>query len=492
MAGLLRHAWRYSLGGVLGTLASLISFPVLTRLLSVEDYGLMSTVALALALVVAVGKLGMQKAAVRFYAAASATDTAQEIRRFAATLVVGMLGIGAAVTLVWVLALLASPAAWFAQAGLRWLLLLSAPLVWVRVGESAYTSLLYAQERSGTLTIYNVARRCAVLVVVIGALLLFPPSASVFFLASLAAEALALAAFAWAVARQTPFRPSELSPSLLRAMALFSVPMIGTELAWLLLSMGDRYVILHLLGAEAVGIYSASYNLCDYIKIASITALSTAAVPAYMRVWERQGREATERFIVDYGRLHFAAAFGLGALVSACAAPLITILASSKYVAGAVIVPWLMLGMALESFAVIATAGSMLRKRTSVLLLITVACAVLNLGLNYLLVPPLGLVGSALATLIAFGALVLLNIYLGRHELRVALPLRTLLPGLLAFGASIAVAWRVDTGHPLADIVLRSAVVLALYVPAMWFSDPLLRQQVRQRLPALVDRLRRR
>jgi O-antigen/teichoic acid export membrane protein len=53
MASFFRSAWRYSLGGVLGTVASLISFPVLTRLLSVEDYGLMSTVAVALAIVVA-------------------------------------------------------------------------------------------------------------------------------------------------------------------------------------------------------------------------------------------------------------------------------------------------------------------------------------------------------------------------------------------------------------------------------------------------------
>jgi O-antigen/teichoic acid export membrane protein len=492
MASFLRHAWRYSLGGVLGTVASLISFPVLTRLLSVEDYGLMSTVAVALAIVVALGKLGLQKAAVRFYAAASASNVQQDVIRFCGTLVWGMLTIGALATIVWLLALLVVPAAWLGEPGMRMLLLLSAPLVWVRVGDSAYYNLLYAQERSGLLTIYYVGKRYAVLVMVVGALLLWPPSAGVFFLASLAAEGLALAAIAIAVAQRLSFRPSDLSLPLLRSMVTFGAPMVGAELAWLLLSMGDRYVILHLLGAEAVGAYSASYNMCDVVKMATMAALSVAAVPVYMRTWERDGREATERFIAGYARVHFAAAFFIGALVSASAAPLITILASAKYVAGAVIVPLLMLSLALESFVAIANAGAMLRKRTGVLLLCTLVCALLSFGLNLALVPVFGLVGSALANLTAFSTLVAANIWLGRRELRIVLPWRTILPGVLLFGAAVALAWQVSTGYLLADIAVRSVLVVVLILPGLWLADSGLRQELRKRWPQWRARLWRR
>jgi O-antigen/teichoic acid export membrane protein len=492
MAGIFRHAWRYSLGGVLGTIASLISFPVLTRLLSVEDYGLMSTVVLALAIVVTLGKLGLQKAAVRFYAAASASALPQHVLQFSGTLIFGMLGLGAAAMFIWLLILLAVPASWLGEPGMRTLLLLSAPLVWVRVGDSAYSNLLYAQERSGLLTVYNVGKRYAVLVLVIGALLVWAPNARVFFLASLAAEGAALAAIAIAVAQRVSFRPSDVSLPLLRAMVAFGTPMVGAELAWLLLSMGDRYVIHHLLGAESVGVYSASYNMCDVIKLATLAALSTAAVPAYMRTWEQQGREATERFIAGYARVHFAAAFFIGALVSASAAPLITILASAKYVAGAAIVPWLMLSLSLESFVAIANAGAMLRKRTGVVLVFTLVCALLSFGLNLVLVPVLGLVGSALSNLAAFSALVAANIVLGRHQLRIVLPWRTLLPGVLLFGASVALAWQLSTGFLVADIALRSALVALLILPGLWLSDATLRQELRARWPQWRARLRRR
>jgi O-antigen/teichoic acid export membrane protein len=492
MASFFRHAWRYSLGGVLGTVASLISFPLLTRLLSVEDYGLMSTVVLALAIAVTLGKLGLQKAAVRFYAAASASALAEEVRRFSSTLIYGMLGLGAVAMVVWLVLLALLPPAWLGEAGMRLLLLISAPLVLVRVGDSAYSNLLYAQERSGTLTIYNVAKRYAVLSIVIGALLLFQPNAIVFFLASIAAEGLALAGIAMVVAHRVPFGPRDVSMPLLRSMVAFGTPMVGAELAWLLLSMGDRYVIHHLLGAEAVGVYSASYNMCDVIKLATLAALSAAAVPAYMRTWEQQGREATERFIAGYARVHFAAAFFIGALVSASAAPLITILASAKYVAGAAIVPWLMLSLSLESFVAIANAGAMLRKRTGVLLACTLVCALLSFGLNLLLVPVLGLVGSALSNLAAFSALVAANIVLGRHQLRILLPWRTLLPGVLLFAASVALAWRLSTGFLVADIALRSALVATLILPGLWLSDTTLRQELRARWPQWRARLWRR
>ncbi len=491
MPGLFRHTWRYSLSGILSTLASLVSFPILTRLLSVEDYGLMSTVALVLSLLVALGKLGMQKAAVRFFNEARSAQHAGSQNRFVATLIYGMLGLGALTMVLWIAAVLVVPESWLGATGMKTLLLLSSALILIRVGDSAFSNLLYAQERSGVLSVYNVAKRYTVLVVVVGALLVFPPNASAFFAASVVAETLAMLAIAGVVTRSMSIWPGDVSASLFRSMAAYGLPMVGMEMAWLLLSMGDRYVINHLLGAEAVGIYSASYNLCDYIKAATLTALSTAAVPMYMRIWEQQGRAATEGFFEGYARAHFATAFLIGALVTASAAPLITILASAKYVQGAMVVPWLMLGLALESYVAIATAGLMLKKRTSVLFYLAGAAAVLNLGLNFALIPVLGVTGSAVSTLIAFAALLGCALLAGRRELRVHMPLPTLMIGLAGFALSSWAALRVSTGHPLIDLLVRSAVVVALYAPLMWFGDGALRQDLQKQLPALWTRMRR-
>ena len=67
LKSLLVHVSNYTTASVLVTLASVISFPILTRLLSVEEYGVMNLVATALALLVGIGKLGLQHSALRYY-----------------------------------------------------------------------------------------------------------------------------------------------------------------------------------------------------------------------------------------------------------------------------------------------------------------------------------------------------------------------------------------------------------------------------------------
>lgn len=488
MAGLLRHAWRYSLGGTLTTLASVISFPLLTRLLSVDEYGLMNTVGLALTLLVAIGKLGLQKAAVRFYHEAKARlpEDPGALSRLASTLIFGVLGLGALITLAWMALVAEAPVSWLGDPRLRALLLLSAVLVVIRVVDSAFGNLMYAEERSGELASITVGKRYLSLILVIGTLWLLGGGASHFFVATIAAEGIGVAVMGAVALRTLSASPQRFSRPLFGKMVMFGLPMVGVEIAWGLLSLGDRYVIQRLLGAEAVGVYSASYNMCDYVKQATMAAIAMAAVPMYMRIWEQEGRAQTERFLGGYARWHFAASLLIGALVTACAEPLITILASAKYVAGTVVVPWIMLGLAFESYLTIATAGLMLTKRTSLMFWFAAAAAVLNLALNFVLIPWLGLVGSALATLLAFGALLVCALVSGRAMLHVPVPLRTLVLGMLGFAGTAAIAMRIESGHPLADLLVRGTIVALLYVPWMWFTDPPLRAALRERVAPLI------
>ena len=51
------------------------------------------------------------------------------------------------------------------------------------------------------------------------------------------------------------------------------------EFSGRILSMGDRYLIQNILGADSVGVYSAAYNLCDYIRSILLGSLVAAAQP---------------------------------------------------------------------------------------------------------------------------------------------------------------------------------------------------------------------
>ena len=84
---LLMHLKNYSLGSILVTGAGLISFPIFTRLLSTDEYGLLSLIAVTITFLVAIGKLGLQNPIVRFYSDAESEKDGWNLDKFYATVV---------------------------------------------------------------------------------------------------------------------------------------------------------------------------------------------------------------------------------------------------------------------------------------------------------------------------------------------------------------------------------------------------------------------
>jgi O-antigen/teichoic acid export membrane protein len=460
---LLRHASNYTLGNGLLIAAGLVSFPILTRLLSVDEYGLMSLVATALSLLVGVGKLGMQHATLRFHSEIQAGKRSVGSQAFIATVVYGMGAIGLATTLGWALISQVVPAAWWNDPRVQPLMLLTAVLIFVRVMDSAFVNQLRAQERSGTLMIYSVVRRYVALALMLFVMFQVAGNVWGFYAATIAGEVLATAAMAvWLYRRAVP-RPADFSSPLFRAMLAFGIPMIGYELSSIVLSMGDRYIIQSLLGAEPLGVYSAAYNMCDYIKSMLFGSLVAAAQPMYMRYWEQEGAGTTTEFLSRFLRLYVMAAMLVVGGLAAIGAELLGFLASAKYREGAEVIPYVVAAMALESVLVITGAGLYLQKRSKTIMLLVLLTAVMNLGLNYLLIPRLGILGAGASMLISYTCLMLAGATLGRRSLRLALPLGA----LFKFGG-IAVAMyllvtRIDLHSDLATMLARMAAGLLLY-----------------------------
>ena len=80
-------------------------------------------------------------------------------------------------------------------------------------------------------------------------------------------------------------------------------------------------------------------------------------------------------------------------------------------------------------------------KKTSIVAIGTTGCALLNIGLNWLMIPKWGMYGAAIATALSYFALFAAH-YIIVHclkGLKFHMKLAAFLPGLLAVGACIAV-----------------------------------------------------
>src|SRR5262249_13956165 len=132
-------------------------------------------------------------------------------------------------------------------------------------------------------------------------------------------------------------------------------------------------------------------------------------------------------------------------------------------------------------------AGLFIHRKTRTIMSIVLSCAVLNIVLNLILVPRIGIIGAAIATLVCYVAAALSLAIAGRNFLVVAIPWRTLgRAGIVSVVMYLALI-RLYPGHRFVTIGVRVALGAALYGSLMGIVD----EDARALGLAVLARLRR-
>lgn len=483
------QASHYSLVSIFATVAGLVSFPLFTRIFSLEEYGLMNLVAATVSLSVAFGKVGIQHSIVRYHSEITAGKSAYSLPQLYSTTLLGMAGSALVVVVVVVTFARTESAHTFGDPRLRTLLVLASVLVVAQVLESALVNVLRAEQQTAFLMRYQVAKKYLTLGFTFLAVLVVARSLEAFYSASGVAEAAAVAGLGWALfGRGQRPRPSAtaFSAPLYRELLGFGIPMmVGYELSGIVLSIGDRYVIEGLLGEAPLGLYGAAYNLCQYVHAILIASIGQAIMPMYMQMWDRRGAKETAVFLSDTLRKYVLLGAPVVAGLAAVGPELLPTLASERYVSASAVLPWVIAGMVVDGTTSMVGAGLFIHRKTRTIMSIVLGCAALNIAMNLVLVPSVGILGSAIATLVSYACAVLLMATSARRLLRVELPWATLArAGLASIAMYAAVRW-LYPGHRLVTIAMRVAVAVPLYAGAMAAMDRDARALVRAALERL-------
>jgi O-antigen/teichoic acid export membrane protein len=391
---------------VLLIVAGLISMPITTRLLSKEEYKLLSLAFATVAILAIAGTLGFCEATVRLYGEHRA-EGAGQLRDLCDTMLGGSL---AASVLVAVAAF--AVAQWIDAAGqspyarcLRW----GSVLVVIRVLSGVVNQIYRAQERAGAYAAIQVGAHYGTVAVALALLLLAERSAAVVIIATVMVETVVMAiALAALVARAVVSPPRPAAPVITAATA-YGLPLALAAAVRLLLDYGDRFLIERFLGLGAVGSYSVPYDLAQRVADALIAPVALAVPPVLFRRWGDDGREATSQFASRIFTYAVAVMIPVAALYVVVNQDLIVLLASERYRDSAMLTPLLLPGVLAGSLNFIVIAGLTIEKNTSALALNVCGAGVLNLALNLLFIPWWHLSGAALATSLAYGALLMAN-----------------------------------------------------------------------------------
>lgn len=203
--------------------------------------------------------------------------------------------------------------------------------------------------------------------------------------------------------------------SLTSGMAKYSFPLVVVNLAAWILSLSDRYILEFFRGAKEVGIYSASYGVSEKSILLLATLFMLASGPIGINIWEKEGRERSQEFASKLTRYYLIICLPAVVGLSVLAKPLIGILTAQEYHEGYRIIPLVALGAFFLGLQHRFQVGPVFYKRTDFIMFSIIAAGLLNLGLNFLLVPRYGYLAAALTTLISYVFLLLLMIVTSRR-----------------------------------------------------------------------------
>jgi O-antigen/teichoic acid export membrane protein len=456
LARLASDSGLYVLGNVMRRSLSVVTMPVFTRYLSTSGYGVLAIVGTIQNMLEVFYELGVGSAATRsFY------DSKEEGPRrvLFGTLLVFSVGATTALT---VLLLALGPWLWaMAQSEIPFYPYLGLTILTVFVGNIAVLPRALFRVLNQVPTFFKLSLAQAVLTA----------GLAVAFVVWLDLGPLGpvLATFAGAVVffavYATYLRPHvqlAFRPEIVRQSLAFGAPEIPLRWGRWALRTADRLILQRFASLAAVGIYSVGSSVSKMGFDLVANGIHWALVPFFYSTATEESDGRSRRLfarIATYNLL-ILVALGLGTLVFG--RDLIHLLASAKYAEAERVMPLIVAASVLEASFYIPSKGLYLMRRTGLLLPLFLVPALLNVGLNLVLVPAMGMMGAAWSALIGYSVMITASLIVSQRVYHIPYEYgrlaRVLLAGPLVWGVTLALP---DVGLAL-GLALKT-LALALY-----------------------------
>jgi O-antigen/teichoic acid export membrane protein len=235
----------------------------------------------------------------------------------------------------------------------------------------------------------------------------------------------------WIVLRRCwSWKKSWLNWQYLSAAIVLCVPLIPHSLSIWALNVSDRWILGHFVPLSDIGIYNLAYTLGMVVHFFGM-GFNMAFTPLYFE------HSQSEHFRLRLPKLlgGYLAIITWVTLGTSMTAPdILRVMTQPSFYGAAMLVPWIaasnwfVVGIYHQCMVVLEN-----YKRTKYVILLTGPAAVLNICLNWLLVPLYGVWAAAINTLIAYVLMAVLSLYISRKMDKLPFP-------WLAIGQMVLVA----------------------------------------------------
>jgi len=382
---------------IVPTIVGLISLPIFTHLFLPADYGnytlVVSTVSI---LCIIVGWLSM--AIIRYYQNSKDNNKLSEF--YGNVIILLILSIAAVVFLYFItllyLRVKISPQLWD-------LFLLGIPLFIFSASCQTLLQFLRASRQINYYTIFSASISLATFCIGLVFVMLLKVGVNGLILGLMLSNIIILPFLLVVELKDiVPLNFRNFSIKKTKEMMKYGFPlMVGNLAAWIL-DVSDRFVLKIYRGSGEVGIYSAHYTISQSSILLFVSLITLTAAPLCFKIWEEQGEARSQKFMNRVTRYYLLLGIPIVIGISILAKPITIILTPVQYLSGYPIISLIAVGVFFLGLEQLFQFGLLFYKKTFYIMLMIIFCGLLNLGLNFWLVPKYGYIAAAFSTLVSY------------------------------------------------------------------------------------------
>lgn len=256
----------------------------------------------------------------------------------------------------------------------------------------------------------------------------------------------------------------------LKLILKYGLPLVIGGLSIWSINYLDRYFLLRYEGLDQIGVYSVGLKYA--LSVALVTrAFRLANSPFQFEVsTSPQAREIYSRSLTYYVIITSM----ICVPVCLYAIPALRIITTELYSSAYTVVPFAVYAIVAYGAAQLVGVGLLITRRTGISGTVMGVGALANVLYLILLVPALGIIGAALATLLAYVTLNILQYINAQRFYRIPYDLRRVAAVLILAWMVIGIGIFIENGELIRDILIASLFTVLFFI--IIYMSPILRQ----------------
>ena len=434
-------------GTAIGMALGLAASVLLVRSVTQSEYGVYSLASVLAGIAAAIATLGLPEGATRYIAFLRARDDTPRIRGVIFSSLWLSLIASLAVFLVMFFVADVLSTRVFHNPELAMPLRILSGLIPISVITGVLLAIYRGYDRVDVKVYFQDILKGAAFLVLLGLVILFGWAFVGAIYAVLASAAIALIALAAYAAKRFPLPAMQVGQGaspMGRELLLFSFPLLVVIMGILVVQYTGTLMLGYFEDSEAVALYNAAFPLAQMILI-PLTAMSFIYVPVVSQLYSKGLMDEMKRSYQVLTKWVFFLSFPIALVLLLFPITTLSFMYGHEYTQAAWALRILTLGLLFQAFLGVNGLTLVIMGKPGQFTWAAVVGAVLNVLLNFVLIPRLGITGAALASV---GTYLATNTYCGirLYQLSRIQPFtRSYLKPVLASGAAIAVIYAVFT-----------------------------------------------